>query len=160
MASKVRLVTQLRVVTLADRARAVAPVPPPPPDAVMPALASMRVVAIGASTGGPPAVQRILAGLDARAPVCVLVAQHLPPAFTTSFAERLDRLSFEVREGRTGRAVPAGADRPAAHMEVERGAGGLLRVRISAATPTTAVRRSMPLTSTARVAGPARWRWC
>jgi len=159
LGNKVRLVTQLRVVALAERARAPMPVPPPPPEVVAPAAATMRLVVLGASTGGPPAVQHILAALDARAGACVLVAQHMPPRFTTSFAERLDRQSsFEVREARDGDALRPGLALIApggAHLEVERGAGGLLRARV---TPAAADDRWVPsidrlLDSVAHAAG-------
>jgi two-component system chemotaxis response regulator CheB len=61
------------------------------------------VVAIGASTGGPAALKKVLTGFEI-APACaVLVAQHMPACFTRAFAERLDRLSpFEVREAQQG----------------------------------------------------------
>jgi two-component system chemotaxis response regulator CheB len=48
------------------------------------------LVVIGASTGGPVAVQRVLAGLPAGYPFPVLVAVHMPAEFTPTFAERLD----------------------------------------------------------------------
>jgi two-component system chemotaxis response regulator CheB len=66
------------------------------------------VVAIGASTGGPPAVQKVLEAL-AGLPVCVLVAQHMPPRFTEAFAQRLDgALPFRVQEARGGEPVSPG----------------------------------------------------
>lgn len=66
------------------------------------------VVAIGASTGGPPAVQRVLEGL-AGLPVCVLVAQHMPPRFTDAFAQRLDgALPFRVKEAESGDVIAPG----------------------------------------------------
>ncbi len=59
---------------------------------VDPALSSeSRIVAVGASTGGVEALQRLLAGLPADAPA-ILITQHMPPGFTTSFAKRLDSL--------------------------------------------------------------------
>ena len=51
------------------------------------------VVAIGVSTGGPPAVQKILGALPAQFPVPILIAQHMPAAFTGPFAKRLDAQS-------------------------------------------------------------------
>jgi two-component system chemotaxis response regulator CheB len=48
---------------------------------------------IGASTGGPPAVQRILERLPARFPIPIVVVQHMPAGFTEAFAKRLDSLS-------------------------------------------------------------------
>lgn len=66
------------------------------------------IVAMGASTGGPPAVQKVLEAL-AGLPVCVLVAQHMPPRFTEAFAERLDgALPFRVKEARTGDPIVPG----------------------------------------------------
>jgi two-component system, chemotaxis family, protein-glutamate methylesterase/glutaminase len=69
---------------------------PPEPD--QPA-AGIELVVLGASTGGPPAIERILGDLGAAPPVPVAIVQHMPPAFTRSFAERLDaRLPLRVRE--------------------------------------------------------------
>jgi two-component system chemotaxis response regulator CheB len=49
------------------------------------------IVAVGASTGGVEALQRLLADLPAEAPA-ILVTQHMPPGFTASFAKRLDAI--------------------------------------------------------------------
>jgi len=134
LAGKVRLVTRLRVVALAERARAPSPVAPPPPIVISPAGPTLRLVVLGAYTGGPPAVQRTLSALDARSGVCVLVAQHMPPAFTATFAERLDRQSsFEVREARDGDALRPGLALIApggSHLEVDCPPGGLPRARV------------------------------
>lgn len=51
-----------------------------------------RLLVIGASTGGPAALEAVLSGLPAGFPLPVLVAQHMPAAFTGPFAARLDRL--------------------------------------------------------------------
>ena len=48
---------------------------------------------IGASTGGPAAVQRILQALPARFPLPVVIVQHMPVGFTRPFAERLASLA-------------------------------------------------------------------
>ncbi|MDY7229945.1 protein-glutamate methylesterase/protein-glutamine glutaminase [Hyalangium rubrum] len=66
------------------------------------------VVAVAASTGGPPAVQRLLEALAAEPTPCVLVCQHMPAQFTRAFAERLDRIGpFHVTEACEGdRIVP------------------------------------------------------
>ena len=67
------------------------------------------VVAVGASTGGPPAVQRLLEGLAAEPTPCVLVCQHMPSLFTRAFAERLDRIGpFTVTEADDGDVVQPG----------------------------------------------------
>lgn len=63
----------------------------------------IQVVAIGASTGGPPALQGILSSLPGESPFAVAVSQHMPPGFTKAFAERLNRSSlFEVKEAKDG----------------------------------------------------------
>ena len=65
---------------------------------------------IGASTGGPQALNAIVAQLGSvldRAPV--LITQHMPPTFTAILAEHLGRLANRpVREARDGEAVNAG----------------------------------------------------
>lgn len=50
-----------------------------------------RVVAIGASTGGVEALMQVLSGFPENCPPTV-ITQHMPPSFTRSFANRLDRL--------------------------------------------------------------------
>jgi len=49
-----------------------------------------RLIFIGASTGGVEALKAVLTGMPADCPP-ILIAQHMPPRFTTGFAERLDR---------------------------------------------------------------------
>ncbi len=48
------------------------------------------IIAIGVSTGGPPAVQKLLSAFPADFPATILIAQHMPAAFTGPFAKRLD----------------------------------------------------------------------
>lgn len=70
---------------------------------------SVSVVAIGASTGGPPALQSIFGSLPGDLPFSLLVSQHMPPGFTRTFAERLNRTSgFEVVEAAEGDLVRPG----------------------------------------------------
>ena len=61
--------------------------------ALLPLLHPARfdAVAIGSSTGGPSLVRETLAALPADLPVPILIAQHLPPTFTPSFAAQCDR---------------------------------------------------------------------
>lgn len=47
---------------------------------------------IGASTGGPMALQEVLTRLPATFPLPVLLVQHMPGTFTKAFAERLDKI--------------------------------------------------------------------
>lgn len=65
-----------------------------------------EILAIGSSTGGPPALQKILSQFPAALPFSVVISQHMPPGFTKAFAERLNRLlPFEVREATDGEQV-------------------------------------------------------
>ncbi len=67
------------------------------------------VVAIGSSTGGPPALQTIFSSFEQVFPFAIVVAQHMPPGFTKAFAERLNRSSpFEVKEAADGDEVIPG----------------------------------------------------
>jgi two-component system chemotaxis response regulator CheB len=74
-------------------------------------LTPPRVLLIGASTGGPQALNRLVVQIDTvlqRAPV--LITQHMPPTFTAVLAEHLARVSkFPVREAVDGEEVNAGA---------------------------------------------------
>lgn len=62
-----------------------------------------RMVVIGSSTGGPPALQQIFSAIQDEIPVAFAVAQHMPPDFTRAFAERLNRFSaLTIREAADG----------------------------------------------------------
>jgi two-component system chemotaxis response regulator CheB len=59
----------------------------------------IQIVLLGASTGGPPAIERILRDLGSSITVPVAVVQHMPAGFTRAFAERLNAyLPLQVRE--------------------------------------------------------------
>jgi two-component system chemotaxis response regulator CheB len=69
----------------------------------------INAVVIGASTGGPVALETLLSSLDAPLPVPVLVVQHMPPMFTAMLAERLDRKGLStVVEAREAMVPAAG----------------------------------------------------
>lgn len=91
---------------LAPRAAATARAPAPAEPvrrSAAPRKRSYKLVAIGTSTGGPVALQKILTRLPASFPAPILLIQHMPGTFTTAFAERLDKLcQISVREAVDG----------------------------------------------------------
>ncbi len=110
-----------------------APLPPPaaPPTA---RAGAYRLVLIGASTGGPVSIQRLLEDLGASCPVPVVIVQHMPEGFTAAFAARLNaHLPLPVREAADGELLlpatvylaPAGR-----HLLLD-GGPGRLRARLS-----------------------------
>jgi two-component system chemotaxis response regulator CheB len=106
---------------LADKIRAVANVrlntrqAPPPETGCRTRLQSTalakttnKVLAIGASTGGTEAIKSVLTALPPNAPGIIIV-QHMPAKFTTSFAQRLDSLcNIQVKEAVSGDTVSNG----------------------------------------------------
>ncbi len=67
------------------------------------------IVAVGVSTGGPPAVQKILSELPETFPGSILIAQHMPKAFTGPFAKRLnDSTGLRVKEAENGDIIRPG----------------------------------------------------
>lgn len=70
---------------------------------------SVRAVVIGCSTGGPAALQSILPQITTPLPVPLIVAQHMPPGFTKSLADRLARIcSVPVKEAEDGERLQKG----------------------------------------------------
>ena len=73
-----------------------------------PLLSSEKLIAIGASTGGTEAIRQVLQPLPATSPA-LLITQHMPPGFTRSFAERLNKLcQITVKEAEEGERVLPG----------------------------------------------------
>lgn len=67
------------------------------------------IVVIGASTGGPGALQILLSQLPASFPVPILLIQHMPNTFTSVFAERLNKnCQIEVRQAVNGDRLKPG----------------------------------------------------
>ncbi len=102
----------------ANKARPTRPTPRPKPanDAVERMAARVNgfhpkpaVVCIGVSTGGPVALNRVLPKLPANFPCPVLVVQHMPPKFTKSLADDLNKIcALEVMEANDGMIAQAG----------------------------------------------------
>lgn len=123
LADKIRAASQSRVQAGKSTGHDVAPVP------VAPVKATSKVVACGASTGGTEALAEVLRALPRRFPPVVIV-QHMPPGFTTAFAERLNALSqldvFEAEDGMPLREGQALIARGGVHMLVRREERGLV----------------------------------
>lgn len=65
-----------------------------------------KIVAIGASTGGPRALEEVLKGFPADLPAAVLITQHMPAGFTDSLSKRLDRICpLKVAEAANGESI-------------------------------------------------------
>ena len=68
-----------------------------------------EVIAIGASTGGPAAIEALLNALPANLSIPVVVAQHMPEYFLLAFAERLNKISpLRVKVAERGEALRGG----------------------------------------------------
>ena len=96
-------------------------------------LSTEKIIFIGASTGGTEATKEVLMALPPDAPA-VMITQHMPPGFTTSYARRLDGLCrISVQEARDGERVLPGHAYIAPggfHLSAERsGANYIARVR-------------------------------
>lgn len=82
---------------------------PPPEVRPRKRLGPVRYVAVGASTGGPPALQKFFAGLSPDFPAPVVVVQHMPKSFTGPFAKRLNQVGpLEVKEAESGDRLEPG----------------------------------------------------
>lgn len=75
----------------------------------LPVKHASALVVIGASTGGPPALQAIFSAIREPLPVAFAIAQHMPPGFTRAFAERMNKLSaLTIAEASDGDLVLPG----------------------------------------------------
>jgi two-component system chemotaxis response regulator CheB len=83
-----------------------------------------RIVVIGASTGGPQALTRLLKALPAELPVPVAVILHLPPGYTATFAARLnEECALDVQEASEGMLLRPGfviVGRSGMHLKLQR----------------------------------------
>ena len=111
MAAKVRVVrTATRVKTAAVSSPAPAngeagtPAPPAPPNGT-----KFPIVTIAASTGGPAAVMKVVAGLPRDFPAAVLLVLHMPAAFTKQFTLQLAEISrLPVKEAEANEPIQPG----------------------------------------------------
>lgn len=110
------------------RGAAASPTPRPPRFDKTPVFAAMKVLGLAASTGGPPALAKVLGALSADFPVPILVVQHMGAPFMEGFAAWLDgicpmpvALARHGEPALAGRVYVAPGDR---HLML--GAGGTL----------------------------------
>lgn len=81
---------------------------PPAQAALLGRLSTEKIIAIGASTGGTEAIREVLTHLPADCPA-IVITQHMPPGFTTSFAARLNSLcQIKVKEAEDGERILPG----------------------------------------------------
>jgi two-component system chemotaxis response regulator CheB len=73
-----------------------------------PIIGTEKIIAIGASTGGTEAIKDVLLDMPADSPG-IVITQHMPPGFTRTFAERLNRISrLHVIEAQGGERILPG----------------------------------------------------
>lgn len=93
---------------------------------------NVSLVAIGTSTGGPMALQTVLSRLPQNFPVPLVLVQHMPAAFTSAFAERLNQIcAITVKEAKDGDKLVAGTALLAPggkQMMVDSRNGGCVRI--------------------------------
>jgi len=136
----------------ASRLRSLALTRPVPfrPECRPGAICGDRAVVIAASTGGPRALNVVLGSLPGDLPAAVLVVQHMPPGFTRSLAERLDRYSpLRVKEAEDGDTVLSGHGYVAPggfHTVVEKRASGQVVIRLLQSPPVLGLRPAADLT--------------
>lgn len=162
IAEKIRAAAGARVLrrrpaaTRPPAAPSAKPVLPPPAQGPAPA-GLQRVIGIGASTGGVEALRDVLTPLPAHMPP-ILVAQHMPPGFTETFARRLDTLcQMHVKQAEDNEPVRGGVVYIAPggrHLVLARRGGGYL-LRVTDDPPVNRHRPSVEtlLLSIARAAG-------
>ena len=103
-------VRAIRGVAPAGLARAAAPVAEAPTSTIRFDSPRRRngIIAIGASTGGPQAIEAVLSRLPAETPP-IVIAQHMPAGFTRAFADRLDKAcAIRVVEAAGGEQLESG----------------------------------------------------
>lgn len=93
----------------------------------------IQLLALGASTGGPVALQAVLTKLPAHFPIPILIVQHMPASFTKAFAERMNRLcAVQVKEAEDGDILRPGSAliAPGGFQMLIDGRGGAKTVRV------------------------------
>jgi len=131
LAEKIRAAASVRMRTPTPKAEPIGENNGPVPSLAL-KRSTHKVIAMGASTGGTEALKSVLMAMPSNSPGIVIV-QHMPPRFTTTFADRLNDLcQIEVSEAKDGDAVLPGTALVAPgnfHMLIKR-AGGTYYVEV------------------------------
>jgi two-component system chemotaxis response regulator CheB len=126
LAAKIRAAAAARVAR-AGRSKPTEPTTAPPVPMAAGSVGSHAVIAIGASTGGTEAIERVLTALPANTPG-IVITQHIPAGFSRAFAERLNKICpMRVAEAVDGDMVRPGLALIAPgnfHMLLRKAAGG------------------------------------
>ena len=128
------------------------------PRAALPRVSTEKIICIGASTGGTEAIREVLMPMPADAPA-IVITQHMPPGFTTSFANRLNTLCrIRVQEARHGERILPGHAYIAPgghHFRIDRSGSNYVAV-VEDTEPVNRHRPSVEVLfkSAARVLGP------
>ncbi|HEX6018851.1 MAG TPA: chemotaxis response regulator protein-glutamate methylesterase [Burkholderiaceae bacterium] len=155
---KIRIAARAQVRRTAGPSSTLAGVKPAAPAALLGHLSTEKLIFIGASTGGTEATKVVLTELPADAPA-VLITQHMPAGFTSSYARRLDSLCrIRVKEAADGeRLLPGHAYLAPGgqHLSVRR-SGTHYVARVHDGEPVNRHKPSVTVLfeSAARVAGP------
>ncbi|PCI72732.1 MAG: chemotaxis response regulator protein-glutamate methylesterase [Gammaproteobacteria bacterium] len=99
---------------------------------------SYKLLAIGASTGGPVALQKLLMPIPENYPYPITITQHMPGTFTGAFASRMNGLcQLNVVEAEDGMSLKAGTVyvAPGGKQMVFEGTANSARIRIKPTTP-------------------------
>ncbi len=110
---------------------------------------TLKLVAIGTSTGGPVALQEILTKLPAHFPYPILLIQHMPATFTPSFAERLNnQCAIKVKQAENGDVLVAGTAylAPGGEQMLLKGTKRQLRIELQASKPEQTYRPCIDIT--------------
>jgi two-component system chemotaxis response regulator CheB len=162
---KIRAAAVARVIGRSPTLAAVVP-PRHSADAILPAASggrrmlrtTDRIIAIGSSTGGTEAIREVLMGLPADCPA-IVIAQHIPEAFSLPFTRRMDSMAaMSVVEPTDGQQIKPGHVYIAPggkHLLVERD-GAHYRCRINDGPPVNRHRPSVDVLfrSVAQNVGP------
>jgi two-component system chemotaxis response regulator CheB len=128
---------------------------PARPAVPRPPRGRQRAVVIATSTGGPRALGQVVPQLPAPLGRGTVIVQHMPPGFTASLAERLDRSSaLAVREAKGGELVEPGAALLApggSHLRLD--AGGAVRLSVEDAVGGLRPRADLTIADAARIWG-------